>query len=347
MSKIQAFDLDKIREIFIPIDSLHGKLNLLEEEYKKFIKFEEQGVQEIPSEDFSKQIQSVSKYIRNLFPHMTEISKRNLSKFLFIKDNLVKKYRLALKKDLKLLNLNQEKSKIIGLYLIDNKKISKIIDIISYIYSIELHQWLDIFDSLKLNSLYRSSVKKSEKFYSILIEKRLSQELNKIPEDTAKILVDDFKKAYREDPDITFQSFLRDIEKRLTKKDLDERKKFIKKNKEKKELEKLIKAQEAQKQAYQDYLSLSDREFERKRRRSKREKLSDLVEKTKQTEKIEITEEITEKIEKFKAKLGDSFQEKYMIQQDDEEDPINIIRKRKEEKEKEYKKYLNKFKEDE
>ncbi|TFG07863.1 MAG: hypothetical protein EU539_03840 [Promethearchaeota archaeon] len=347
MSKIQAFDLDKIREIFIPIDSLHGKLNLLEEEYKKFIKFEEQGVQEIPSEDFSKQIQSVSKYIRNLFPHMTEISKRNLSKFLFIKDNLVKKYRLALKKDLKLLNLNQEKSKIIGLYLIDNKKISKIIDIISYIYSIELHQWLDIFDSLKLNSLYRSSVKKSEKFYSILIEKRLSQELNKIPEDTAKILVDDFKKAYREDPDITFQSFLRDIEKRLTKKDLDERKKFIKKNKEKKELEKLIKAQEAQKQAYQDYLSLSDREFERKRRKSKREKLSDLVEKTKQTEKIEITEEITEKIEKFKAKLGDSFQEKYMIQQDDEEDPINIIRKRKEEKEKEYKKYLNKFKEDE
>ncbi|KKL55087.1 hypothetical protein LCGC14_2258910, partial [marine sediment metagenome] len=59
---------------------------------------------------------------------------------------------------------------------------------------------------------------------------------------------------------------------------------------------------------------------------------------------IEISEEISEKIEKFKSKFNKSFEEKYLIKKDEEKDPIDLIRERKSNKDKEYKHFKDHFK---
>ena len=90
-------------------------------------------------------------------------------------------------------------------------------------------------------------------------------------------------------------------------------------------------------------MRLSDKEFEKMRRKTRREKLSDLGTKKNKLEEIHISEEISEKIEKFKSKFENSFEEKYLVREDIEKDPLDLIRKRKEEKEKEYNRHFKKF----
>ena len=100
-------------------------------------------------------------------------------------------------------------------------------------------------------------------------------------------------------------------------------------------------------ESYKVYIKLSDKDFKRKMRKKKRESLSDLATEHENTDQIQMSEEITEKIEKFKLKFDSSFDEKYLIKRDDEKDPLDIIRERKERKKKEYKDYIKKFENDE
>lgn len=227
--------------------------------------------------------------------------------------------------------------------MIEKREINKTIHEISYVPSIEVAQWLEILDSLKQNSLFLRTIKKIEQYYENLIQDKLKLELSKIPKDADISLIKDFEAAFLEDPNITFTEFLQDFESKLTQKELKTKKEFIAKVKKREELEKLKKKQEEQKEAYNDYLKLSDKAFERKTRKKAREKLSDIRTTDKETKKIEISDEVSEKIEKFKSKLDKSFEEKYLIQKDDEIDPLELIRERKIKKEKEYKKYKDHF----
>ena len=59
---------------------------------------------------------------------------------------------------------------------------------------------------------------------------------------------------------------------------------------------------------------------------------------------IEITEVVSEKIENYKSNLKSEFNEKYLIQKDEEQDPITLIRELKKEKEEKYKEYMKKIK---
>ena len=93
---------------------------------------------------------------------------------------------------------------------------------------------------------------------------------------------------------------------------------------------------------YQEYLKYSKEEFRRRRRRERRESLETLEEKPEI--QIEVTKDISEKIEKFKSKLGSDFKEKYLIQRDDQQDPITLIRELKKKREEKYKEYLKKIK---
>ncbi len=275
---------------------------------------------------------------------MIKISNENLNKFLFFQDNLIKKYKESFKTNLMKLELDQSKTKEIGIFLIENKQISKIIDESSFIGAIEVNQWLDLIDSLKLSSLFQLTIKKCEDYYNLLVEKRLKSELGKIHEDTNQNLINDFKEIYLKNPNVTFKEFLENIEKELSEKQLKARKKIIDQTKERQKLEELKKKQEDQRQSYEDYLRLSDKEFEKKRRKIRRENLSDLGKNQEKSAEIKISDEISEKIEKFKSKFEDSFEEKYLVREDDEKDPLDLIRTRKKEKKKEYKRHIKKFK---
>ena len=142
---------------------------------------------------------------------------------------------------------------------------------------------------------------------------------------------------------MSFEEFLQIIENNLTQQELKVRRKIVKETKEKEEFKKLKKKQEEHKETYDDYLKLSDSEFDRKRRKKSREKLNFTAKNGKKVKEIEISKEISEKIEKFKSKFNKTFADKYLIQKDDEEDPLDLVRERKKKKEKEYKHYKDHF----
>ena len=90
-----------------------------------------------------------------------------------------------------------------------------------------------------------------------------------------------------------------------------------------------------------NYLKYPKEVFEIRRRREKRKKLEDLQ--VRPELKIEITEDVSKKIENFKSKLQSEFKEKYLIQKDETQDPITLIRDIKKKKKK-YNEYLKKIK---
>ena len=80
-------------------------------------------------------------------------------------------------------------------------------------------------------------------------------------------------------------------------------------------------------------------------RKEKREKLADVIVDGNQNE-LELSNEVSEKIKKFKMEFDKNFKEKYLNQKDDDKDPIELIREIKKKKEIEYKKFKNHFESD-
>jgi len=343
MKNTQMFDLDKIKELTIPIEELQIKINELNESSKKITQNIHVIRNEFKDQKFLSQIDIIQELLNNISDKLNLVSKPNLNKFLDFKDHLVKKYKENFKENLKKITLNEEFTKNIGLFFLERKGISKIIDNVSFIPSIEISQWLELLDSLNNNTLFLKSVDKIGVYFQELLQERFEKELRKIPNDTDPVIVKDYEEFFKKNPKLSFNDFLQIIESQFTQKELESKKKIRKKIKEKEELEKLKKKQEEQKKGYEDYLKLSESEFKRLRRKKRREKLTDVSTDSNIEKEIEISKEVSEKIKKFKSQFEKSFDEKYMIQKDDDTDPIDIIRERKKKKEKEYKEYKNHF----
>ena len=343
MNNNQIFDLDKIKELTIPIEELQIKINQLNDSSKKVIKNIHVIENEFKDEKFLSQIEIIQELLKNINDKLNLVSKTNLNKFLDFHARLIKKYKENFKENLKKLTLNEEITKIIGLFFIEEKKISKIIDNVSFIPSIEIPQWLELLDSLNHNTIFLKSVEKIGIYFQGLLQVKLEKELKKIPKYTDPVKVRDYEEFFKKNPTLAFNDFLQTIESQFTQKELDSKKEIRKRIKEKEELEKLKKKQEEQKKTYEDYLKLSESEFKRLRRKKSREKLTDVSTDSNEEKEIEISEEVSEKIKKFKSQFKKTFDEKYMIQKDDDTDPIDIIRERKKNKEKEYKEYKDHF----
>jgi centrosomal protein CEP76 len=343
MSNQQLFNLEKIKQLTNPIEQLQTELNQLNIIYSKISNNTKDFKNELADEHLLSQIEFVEDILQEISKKLISLSKSNLNKFLNLQDNLIKKYKKTFKNNLKELNIDEDTTKKIGLFLIEKKSICKIIDYVSYIPSIEINQWLELLDSLKHNTLFVKSVKKTKTYYQQIIQIRFQNELRKIPKNTDSELIEEFKKAFIENPDLTFGEFLKFIENQLSKEELKAKREFIEKLKEKEEFEKLKKKQEQQKELFEEYLKLSDKEFERLRRKKRREKLPKSKKKSQEEPAIEISNEVSEKIKKFKSKLEKGFKEDYMVQKDDNIDPLDLIRERKKKKEKEYKYYKDHF----
>lgn len=343
MSENQLFNLEKIKEFTLPIEELQVKVNQLREHFsinKKNMLFSEKYFFD---ENFMSQFEDIKRLLEKLNKKLLVVSNNNINKFLDFKDRLIKKYKDKFKANLKKLYLDKILPKKIGLFLIENKKISKIIDHVSFIPSIEIHQWLQLLESLKYNTLFSKSVENLKIFYKDLLHEKLERELSKIPKNTNPTLIKEYKKNFQDDPSLTFNNFFLDIESKLTQKELKAKKDIIEKTREKEEFEKLKKKQEEHKETYEDYLKLSNREFERRRRKKKRQKLPDISLEPKEEKQIEISDEISEKIQKFKSQFEKRFEETYLIHRNDDEDPLDLVRERIKRKKKEYKKFKDHF----
>jgi hypothetical protein len=345
MKEYQEFNLEKIKDITSSVDVLHASAYQLTTQSLKVETWKQSVIESISEEKLLSQIQKLSELLINVRERLQNISKENVGRFLKFQEGLIRKYKEVNQQKLKKLKLVQDSSRRIGLFLIENRKISKLIPKISYTPSLEVSQWLEILDSLQQNSLFSKIMKKVEIYRENLIQDKLKKELSKIPKDTKASLVKEYEKVFLDDPELSFKEYLQILENNLTQQELKEKRILVKKAKEKEEFEKLKKKQEEHKETYDDYLKLSDSEFKRKRRKKSREKLNSITKNGNKLKEIEISKEISEKIEKFKSKLDKTFEEKYLIKKDDEKDPLDIVRERKRKKENEYKQYKDHFEE--
>ena len=343
MSKDYVLDLNRIKSITQPLTILQNGLGSLSSLVEQ-IKQSREGIYEINSYNIDKQqFNQLLTLLQEFHNELTKITNKNITNFLTFQDNLLKKYREQYKDHLIRLKIDQEKSRNLGLYLIAQKKISKVDHQISYVNSIILDDWFNLLDSLNQNSIFLSLIHKIRDYYREITQNRLEMELEKIPEEFDIVIKNEFKNAFNEDPDISFEQFFNEYEKLLTAADLSTRRELLQRVKEKEELEKLKLKQAEQKQGYKDYLKLSAREFERRRRKKSREKLSEIDISSNTKEELEISEEVSEKIELFKSQFEKKFQDDYLIGVDQEQDPLDLIRERKKMKAEEFKKFKKHF----
>jgi len=342
MSNLQLFNLEKIKNLTGTIEVLQGLLNNLEINLNSFKEKSNQISLNIQNNEFLTKLESISNNLQNIHEKLIKISNENISKFLDLKDKLIENYKISFKDDLKKLKISQNTMDI-GIYLIENKKISKIVEQTLFISSINLNDWIGFLDSLKKNSLFLKTIDKLEFFYNEIIQEKLKQELYKIPKDIDPILIEDFKKLYLNEPNLTFNDFFNNIESKLKKEELEQRKKIIDKTKEKEILVQLKKTQDEQQMRYQEYLKYSPKEFQRRQRKSKRKGLSEIESKPTSVESKEISEEIIHKIEEFKSGLDYKFDEEFLVQKDDQKDPLDLVRERKKKKGDEWESFKNKF----
>ncbi|MFX1288381.1 MAG: hypothetical protein ACFFFY_07455 [Promethearchaeota archaeon] len=341
----QLFDLKKIGELTSPIEDLQGNINQIANIVNQFETEKLKVSQYSDNESFLNQITDLTNVLDSINKNLKKIFTKNLNEFLNLKHKLIHKYKTDLKKKLKNGDINNNHAIQIGQSLIEERYISKIVTQISYTPSISIKQWLELIDALNQNTLFLSSAKKLQNSFLKIVKKRLNHELKKIPIGTPSSTIEEFKQQFDINHDLTYEKFLKTVESKLTEEQLQVKKDLLIKSKQKQEFEELKKKQEEQTETYDSYLKLSEKEFERRQRKRKREKLIDVKESKKQ-KKLELSDEVSEKIEKFKMKFDKQSNENYLLREVNDEDPIKIIRKRKKKKEKEYKKYKDHFESD-
>jgi len=341
----QLFNLKKIRELTSPVENLQGKVNKIANLVNQFESEKLIVSHYSDNKSFLSQITDLTIILESINKNLKKIFNHNINEFLILKHELTTKYKNDLKNNLKLIDLNKNYTKIIGHSLIEKRSISKIITQISHTPSISITQWLELIDALNQNTLFLSSVEKVQKSFLKIIKKRLDHELKKMLNDTPSSIIEEFKQQFNINYELTHEKFLKTIESKLTEEELQVRKELLSKSKQKQEIEELKKKQEVQMETYESYLKFSKKEFERRLRKKKREKLTDVSESGNQ-KKLELSDEVTEKIEKFKMKFDKTSDKNYLIKEDIDEDPIKIIRERKKKKEKEYKKFKDHFESD-
>jgi hypothetical protein len=341
----QLFNLKKIRELTSPVESLQGKINKMTNLINQFESEKLNVSQYSDNEPFLNQITDITIILESINKNLKNIFTNNINDFLNLKHELTNKYKNDLKNNLNFFDLNKKHTILIGHSLIEKRNISKILTQISYTPSISVTQWLELFDALNQNTIFLSSVENLQKSLLKNVKKRLDYELKKIPNDTPSSIIEEFERQFNINYELTYEKFLKAIESKLTEEELQAKKELLSKSKQKQKFEELKKKQEVQMETYESYLKLSKKEFERKLRKRKREKLTDVSESGDQ-KKLELSDEVTEKIEKFKMKFDKKSDKNYLLKEDIDEDPLKIIRDRKKKKEKEYKKFKDHFESD-
>ena len=341
----ELFNLEKIRELTAPINALQGKINQVSNLVKNLEPEQQLASSYYKNDLFLKDFAQLTKLVSHINENLKIVSNHNIKNFLKLKNYLINKYRQSINDRLKSIDLENEYLIQIGLSLIENKAISKIIERITYIPSVSIKQWLDLIDALNQNTLFLKSVDNLRKHFKIILQNKLKKELVKIPNNVESSIIEDFKRQFHITPEITYNKFTQLREHKLTKEELKSKKELLEKNKEKQEIEELKKQQEKQTESYDSYLKLSNKEFKRRLRKQKREKLTDINDAGNE-ENVEITEEISQKIEKFKNKLDRKSEENFVTLDDSSADPIKLIRERKRKKKEEYDMFKDHFESD-
>ncbi|MBY9019413.1 MAG: hypothetical protein KGD67_00020 [Candidatus Lokiarchaeota archaeon] len=341
----ELFNLEKIKGLTAPIKVLQGKVNQVSN-FVKNLEIEQEVASPYYENDLAlKDLADLNKLVSQINKNLKAISIHNINKFLKLKNYLINKYKHSVNERLKVIDLDNDYLTQIGLPLIENKAISKIIERITYIHSISIKQWIELIDALNKNTLFLKSVDNLREHNKKNAQKKLKKELANIPINVETSIIEEFKQQFRITPEITYNKFIQSLEHKLTERELKSKKEVLLKKKEKQEFEELKKQQEEQTESYDSYMKFSNKEFERRLRKQKREKLSE-ISVTENKKKIAVSEEISQKIEKYKKQLDRTSDENFISLDDSNLDPINLIRERKRKKKQEYDTFKDHFESD-
>ncbi len=343
--EIELFNLEKIKGLTAPIKALQGRVNQVSNLVKNIEPDQKLASSYYGNNLLFKELEQLTKYVDKINDNLKIVSNNNINKFLKLKNYLINKYKQSIKDSLKTIDLDNENLTQIGLSLIENKSISKIIERITYIPSVTIKQWLDLLDALNQNTIFLKSVDNLREHYKTILQDKLKKELAKIPRNVESFTIEDFKRQFHITPELTYDKFIQSIEHKLTEEELKSKKELLEKKKEKQKIEDLKKQQEEQTESYDSYLKFSNKEFERRLRKQKREKLTDISD-TENKKDIEITEEISQKIEMFKKQMDKRSQDQHINLGDPSADPIKLIRERKRKKKEEYDEFKDHFESD-
>ncbi len=169
MKENQVFNLEKMKDLTSSIDVLQAKAHQLTEQSLKVEMWKQSITESFSEEKFLSQLGIISDLLINVRRKLQKIAKENISRFLNFQEGLFRKYKEINQEKLKKLKLDEDSLRRIGLFLIENRKISKLIHKISYTPSLEISQWLEILDSLQQNSLFLKIIKKIELYREKLI----------------------------------------------------------------------------------------------------------------------------------------------------------------------------------
>ncbi len=225
----ELFNLEKIKGLTAPIKNLQGKVNQVSNLVKN-LESEQQIASIYDGNDlFLKNFTHLTKLVEKINENLKIVSNQNINKFLKLKNYLINKYKQSINERLKIIDLDNDYLTQIGLSLIENKKISKIIERITHIPSVSIKQWLDLMDSLNQNTLFLKSVDNLREHYKINLQNKLEKELAKIPGNVKTYIIEDFKRQFHITPEITYIKFIQSIEHKLTKEELKSNKELLEK----------------------------------------------------------------------------------------------------------------------
>lgn len=344
MTEYEILNLDKIKDKISSFNNLQSAFSILHNISDEFYTVNNKNNESYFSKEFIAEFKEISKSIKSLIDSILPVTDKNIHLFNEFQNELLAKFKRSLNGKLKSLELKDLQR--FGNFLINNKNVSKIMSNISYIYSLQLSQWLELIDSLDQNSTFNKIIQKIDLFYRRLIEDKLNNQLRMIKDDVNESDINDYIKAFYEQPNISFSEYQRLYKPGLNEEAIEKEKKKIEKEREKVNLERLKENQEKQDGLYHDYLRLPSKEFERKRRKERRGKLSKIDLEDENIKKVEISKEAEEKIEKFKSSFNKSIRNKYLVEEEDEKNPIELIRERKKKKSEEFERYKKHFEND-
>ncbi len=223
----QTFNLEKIKEITSPIEELQGNLKKLEDFYEILTNNKNKITQVFTDKFFFEQSQEITKKLTDIYNKLIKISNENILNFLIFQDNLIKKYKNPYKEKINSLKLGQSYLSFeIGLFLIKNKQVSKIIEQSSFILTVPSNQWKLLLNSLKQNSRFISTINKIEKFIEAEQLKVTKKEIKEKEE------LEDLKNLKeKQPPDYELNNFLKSEYLKYSKAEFDRRRRREKREK--------------------------------------------------------------------------------------------------------------------
>ncbi|TFF90401.1 MAG: hypothetical protein EU548_03220, partial [Promethearchaeota archaeon] len=146
--KLKPFNLETIRNLSSFIEEVEAKVNHIDNLRQVLINKISHRQKREENHEKENKIYTVATDLNSLTISLKSTSEGNLNKYYRFYNQLIKKYKEQYKSKLVKSHINKEKANSLGLFLIENKNVSKVISESSFIKSLNYTLWSDLIDSL-------------------------------------------------------------------------------------------------------------------------------------------------------------------------------------------------------